>query len=480
MIVGAARPHANLSMPRKEATVVLAIDVSRSMTAKDVRPSRLDAARIAANAFLAKVPSTYNVALVASASRAFLAVPPTTDHQLVRRASSLTPGEGTALGDAILLSASVGERRRREEGVIPPTTVLLISDGARQGGQTAPLTAAKRAKALGVTVSTVLVGTPNGIVTATLVGGYQEQIRVPPSPGTLQAVAHTTAASSSARARALRSTRSTRTSRRAWVIARSIARSPICLRGGRSSCCSPPERCRCSGSGGSREARRGRLRGGRAPRSPSASRRLRRDARSARACRSACPVAGPWVLATQARAEFQLDCPKKFIVGGLDAELSSRAVDIGFVGGLGSPVNPGITTTSSAVFLGRVLAAHGAATFRPHIGCMPASGGGRRTPTAYRVVPPGKPTTRVRASSSPVLPRITTRLAAHCAKGKRLVHATNAVGFYGDKPPSAQVAQSVHVTQVGARRRRPRDRAGGAGIQVRTIVQIDLVCAVPA
>jgi Ca-activated chloride channel family protein len=193
LIVGAARPHANLSIPRKEATVVLAIDVSRSMTANDVKPSRLDAARIAGNAFLAKVPSTYNVALVAFGSRAFLAVPPTTDRKLVSTGlQSLTSGEGTALGDAILLSARVGEREKAKEGVIPPTTVLLISDGARQGGKTPPLTAAKRAKALGVTVSTVLVGTQKGIVTAPLVGGYQEQIHVPPSPGTLQAVARAT------------------------------------------------------------------------------------------------------------------------------------------------------------------------------------------------------------------------------------------------------------------------------------------------
>jgi len=193
LIVGAARPHTHLSIPRKEATVVLAIDVSRSMTAKDVNPSRLDAARKAGDAFLAKVPRTYNVALVAFGSRAFLAVPPTTDHALVRTGlSSLTSGEGTALGDAILLSAQVGQRQKEREGVIPPTTVLVISDGARQGGRTSPLTAAKRAKALGVTISTVLVGTPKGVVTAPLVGGYQEQIRVPPSPGTLQAVAKTT------------------------------------------------------------------------------------------------------------------------------------------------------------------------------------------------------------------------------------------------------------------------------------------------
>jgi Ca-activated chloride channel family protein len=67
--------------------------------------------------------------------------------------------------------------------------MLLISDGARDGGQTAPLLAARRARAAGIPVSTVLVGTPNGIVENKLVGGYTEQIRVPPSPGTLQQIA---------------------------------------------------------------------------------------------------------------------------------------------------------------------------------------------------------------------------------------------------------------------------------------------------
>ncbi len=173
MIIGAARPHAHISVPRKEATVVLAIDVSRSMTATDVKPSRLDAARAAGDAFLA--------------------VPPTTDHDLVRKGlTELNAGAGTALGDAILLAARVGQRQRGTEGVVPPTSVLLISDGARQGGRTPPLVAARRAKAAHVTVSTVLIGTPNGIVTTKLVGGYSERIRVPPSPGTLQQVARAT------------------------------------------------------------------------------------------------------------------------------------------------------------------------------------------------------------------------------------------------------------------------------------------------
>jgi len=189
------------------------------------------------------------------------------------------------------------------------------------------------------------------------------------------------------------------------------------------------------------------------------------------------PVAGPWVLATPGGAEFQLDCPKRFIVGGLDAELSSPAVELGFVGGLGSPVNPGITTTDSAVFLGRFVGARGVATFRPHIGCVPASGGGQRTPTAYRVFKPGKPTVRV-VKQLLVLPSLTMHLVARCPARKRLVRATHAVGFYSESPPPARVARSVKVTQVvrdGSVRVSAR---GGLGIPARTIVQVDLVCAV--
>ena len=191
------------------------------------------------------------------------------------------------------------------------------------------------------------------------------------------------------------------------------------------------------------------------------------------------PVVGPWVLATAAGTEFQLDCPKRFVVGGLDAELSSRAVDLGFVGGLGSPVNPGVTTTGSAVFLGRFVGARGVATFRPHIGCIPASGGGQRTPTAYQVFKPGKPTVRV-VQQLTVLPIVTTNLVAHCAASQRLVRATYAVAFFSDTPPSARVAQSVHVKQVVRNGNVRVSAHGGLAIPENTIVQVDLVCAVAA
>jgi Ca-activated chloride channel homolog len=190
LIVGTARPHADVTVPRKEATVVLAIDVSRSMSAQDVRPTRLAAAASTAAAFLTHLPKEYSVAVIGIGTRAFVAIPPTTDRVLARDAlDSLAPSEGTALGDAVLLSVKLGQRRRTSDGAVPPTSVLLISDGARDGGQTSPLAAARAARTAHIPVSTVLVGTANGVVTQKLVGGYEEQIRVPPSPGTLQQIA---------------------------------------------------------------------------------------------------------------------------------------------------------------------------------------------------------------------------------------------------------------------------------------------------
>ena len=192
------------------------------------------------------------------------------------------------------------------------------------------------------------------------------------------------------------------------------------------------------------------------------------------------PVTGPWVLATVGQTEFQLDCPKRYIVGGLDAELSRRAIEIGFVGGLGSPVNPGVTTTGSAVFLGRFVGASGVASFRPHIGCVPAAGNGQRTPTAYSVVKPGRPTVRF-VKELQVLPSITLRLTVRCPAPLRLVQATHAVGFYSDAPPSAGVVRSVHVTQAVRDGNVHVSARGGTGIsEGHTVVQIDLVCAVSA
>jgi Ca-activated chloride channel family protein len=190
MIVGVARPHATVSVSRQEATVMLAMDTSRSMGATDVPPTRLQAAKTAALDFARKVPKKYRIGVVSFASRAQLALPPTTDRELLRSSLDLLrPGDGTAIGDAVALAATVG-RTQRADGVVPPTAVLLISDGARDGGRRSPLAAAQQAKKEHVPVYTILLGTPGGVVQNRLPGGLMESIRVPPSAQTLQTIAH--------------------------------------------------------------------------------------------------------------------------------------------------------------------------------------------------------------------------------------------------------------------------------------------------
>lgn len=188
------------------------------------------------------------------------------------------------------------------------------------------------------------------------------------------------------------------------------------------------------------------------------------------------PVVGPWVVtAAGGQVSFQLSCPKRFVVAGLDAELSRAGVDVTFRGSLGTPVNPGITTSRSAEFLARLLASGEAATFRPHIGCVPASGGGQRFPTVHRSVRPGRPLAPTVVQLL-VMPGV-HRLSERCAAGKRLLAATHAVGFYGASPPSAALVRSVTVAQAV--------RAGMVDLVVRAallpgtraIVQVDLECA---
>lgn len=191
MIVGVARPQATVSVPREEAIVVIAVDVSRSMKADDIEPTRLDAARATAKAFAEELPEKFRVGVVSFATRAAVGVPPTEDRALVNDAlDALSPGEGTAIGDAVALSLQIGAPETTpgveaaEEP--PPRTILVISDGARDGGIVEPAEAAEQARSQGVPVHAVLVGTPDGVVEEPLLGGYTQVIRVPPSPETLE------------------------------------------------------------------------------------------------------------------------------------------------------------------------------------------------------------------------------------------------------------------------------------------------------
>jgi Ca-activated chloride channel family protein len=190
MIVGVARPHATVSVPKEEATVMLAVDTSLSMQATDVRPSRLAAARGIARALIAKVPKKFRIGIVAFTARSFVVLPPTQDRELADAAlANLHSGEGTALGDAIAQAVALGKRQRATDGSVPPTSVLVISDGAQMSGRTSPLAAAARARQAHVPVYTVVLGTASGVVHAKLPGGYTVDIRVPPRADVLRRVA---------------------------------------------------------------------------------------------------------------------------------------------------------------------------------------------------------------------------------------------------------------------------------------------------
>jgi hypothetical protein len=183
------------------------------------------------------------------------------------------------------------------------------------------------------------------------------------------------------------------------------------------------------------------------------------------------PVTGPWVLAgTASQVQYQLSCPRNFTVAGLDAELSERGIDVGFVGALGSPVNPGITTTRDAVFLGRLVRGRApAASFRPHVGCVPARGGGGRAPTVHHAYAPGKPVDRRVLQVPAARDRTVT---ARCPKTERLAGSSHAIGFFGARPPTLAAARAVHVTR--------RTHAGVVTLVIRSkapaVVQLSLLC----
>ena len=195
------------------------------------------------------------------------------------------------------------------------------------------------------------------------------------------------------------------------------------------------------------------------------------------------PIAGPWVVVPtgstvpRPNVDLQLSCPRGFIVGGLDAELSTPGIDVEFRATLGSPVNPGISTSQAAVFSGALVSGSARApTFRPHIGCIPTTGGGARVPTAVRVYPFGRPAT-LRVREIFVRPGV-AHVAQRCKAGETLVGATHAVGFFTAAPPSALVARSVTAVrsvQGGAVRvdvRTTRELRGA-----RAVVQVGALCA---
>ncbi len=196
LAVALARPHAVVAVPKETATVMLVTDVSGSMEAQDVAPTRLRAAQEAARTFAEQLPEEVNLGLVSFSQSASVRVPPTEDREAIKQGiEGLEAEGGTAMGDGLAAAVdAVGEVAATPgETEDPPAVIVLLSDGESTVGLTEPLQAARGARDQGVPVFTVALGTDAGTVTQTPPGEvFPVTIPVPPDRETLRRVAQIT------------------------------------------------------------------------------------------------------------------------------------------------------------------------------------------------------------------------------------------------------------------------------------------------
>jgi Ca-activated chloride channel family protein len=174
LTVAVAGPSRDIRVPRNRAVIMLVIDVSQSMRATDVAPTRLAAAQDAARHFAESLTPGVNLGLVAFAGHPNLLVSPTPDHQATIAAlANLKPDDSTATGDAIFAAlqaiSTVAAVLSSGQKIAPPARIALLSDGG-ENKPTNPddphgcFTAARTAKMAGVPVSTISIGTKGGYV----------------------------------------------------------------------------------------------------------------------------------------------------------------------------------------------------------------------------------------------------------------------------------------------------------------------------
>ncbi len=156
-IIALARPQAVIPAPDNLATVMVAIDISRSMRAQDIEPDRFTAAKKEAQNFVRSLPDGAKVGLVSFAGYATLEVEPTTDHQrIMDQIELLQMGRGTAIGDGLLESLKAFPKDANDKP-LGPATVVLLSDGRNNRGID-PLDVTPFARDMGVVVHTIGLG----------------------------------------------------------------------------------------------------------------------------------------------------------------------------------------------------------------------------------------------------------------------------------------------------------------------------------
>ena len=183
LVIAMARPQATLSLPRAQGTVILAFDVSGSMAAEDIPPTRLEAAKATARAFVLRQPPSVQIGMVAFSESGLAIQPPTSDQQAVLAAiNRLSPARGTSLASGVFAALKMIEELDKKEatnyysnrpaqptptptpmppGVYQPAVVVLISDGENTVNPD-PALAAEAAAERGVRVHAIGVGSPEG------------------------------------------------------------------------------------------------------------------------------------------------------------------------------------------------------------------------------------------------------------------------------------------------------------------------------
>jgi Ca-activated chloride channel homolog len=190
LIVAAARPARAVVVTVRNASIVLATDVSSSMASKDVAPNRLTAAARAAGTFARRVPAQVAIGVIAFNQTPVLLQSPTTDRsEIASELANLRPSGATATGNAIALATRVIKRAPKIDGARPPGAVVLLSDGLPTQGINA-IAAARAAKKAHIPIYTVALGTRTGTINVPNANGKGVHAEiVPPSPQTLARIA---------------------------------------------------------------------------------------------------------------------------------------------------------------------------------------------------------------------------------------------------------------------------------------------------
>jgi len=180
MMIAMARPHAVVNLPSVESVVILAFDVSGSMAAEDMQPTRMEAAKAAAREFVDRQPNSVQIGVVAFSDGGISVQPPTKDQNAILTAiNRLAPQRGTSLGSGILQSLNTIAESRGEappppdsltpvptptplpHGTYIPAAIVLLTDGENTANPD-PVEAALTAAGQGVRVYTIGVGSPEG------------------------------------------------------------------------------------------------------------------------------------------------------------------------------------------------------------------------------------------------------------------------------------------------------------------------------